>query len=186
MTGGAFDPADRDFATALTALDTQATGWWGKLDTSTGRKALWADLSPATDSGMFGQSYTRLRTVATAWATPGTSLTGDTAVRDGLLDALRFLNTVGYNPSRGESGNWWFWEIGAPRALMDTCESVVPRPNCTLVDHGGTPPGPLPLSASVAHDRGADREKEQGPPASPPHSPKPPLNRGSVKLLLEH
>ncbi|MGW0994768.1 polysaccharide lyase 8 family protein [Streptomyces sp. NPDC002523] len=121
LTGGAFDPADPDFAAALTALDTQAADWWSKVDTSAGRKALWADLSPATDSGMFGQSYTRLRTVATAWATPGTSLTGDAAVRDGLLVALRFLNTVGYNPSRGESGNWWFWEIGAPRALMDTC-----------------------------------------------------------------
>ncbi|MFI7008491.1 polysaccharide lyase 8 family protein [Streptomyces sp. NPDC050145] len=121
LTGGAFDPADPDFAAALTALDTQAAVWWGKIDTSAGRKALWADLSPASDPGMFGQSYTRLRTIATAWATPGTSLTGDAAVCDGLLDALRYLNTVGYNPTRGESGNWWFWEIGAPRALMDTC-----------------------------------------------------------------
>ncbi|QNS03072.1 polysaccharide lyase 8 family protein [Streptomyces xanthii] len=121
LTGGAFDPADPDFEAALTTLDTQAGGWWRGIDTSAGRKALWTDLSPASDPGMFGQSYTRLRTIATAWATPGTSLAGDAAVRDGLLDALRFLNTVGYNPARGESGNWWFWEIGAPRALMDTC-----------------------------------------------------------------
>jgi hyaluronate lyase len=121
LTGGSFDPADPDIAGALAALDTQAAGWWDAVDASAGRTALWADLSPASDPGMFGQSYTRLRTVATAWATPGTSLSGDAAVRDGLLDALRFLNRVGYSPTRGESGNWWFWEIGAPRALMDTC-----------------------------------------------------------------
>ncbi|MEU6657987.1 polysaccharide lyase 8 family protein [Streptomyces sp. NPDC046821] len=121
LTGGAFDTADPDFTAAVDALDTQASAWWQDLDRSAGRKALWADLSPASDPGNFGQSYTRIRTLATAWATPGTSLTGSAEVTDTLLAALRFLNTTGYNPARGESGNWWFWEIGAPRALMDTC-----------------------------------------------------------------
>ncbi|MFD7298200.1 polysaccharide lyase 8 family protein [Streptomyces sp. NPDC059897] len=121
LTGGEVDPDDPDVAAALAALDKQAAGWWKALDRSAGRTALWSDLAPATDPGMFGQSYTRLRTLATAWATPGTSLTEDTAVRDALLDALRFLGATGYNDSRSESGNWWFWEIGAPRALLDTC-----------------------------------------------------------------
>ncbi|MFE6887817.1 polysaccharide lyase 8 family protein [Streptomyces sp. NPDC057694] len=121
LTGGDFDPSDPDVAAAVAALDEQAAAWWRTLDTSAGRTALWPDLSPASDPGMFGQSYTRLRTVATAWATAGTSLSADAAVRDGLLDALRFLHTTGYNATRPESGNWWFWEIGAPRALMDTC-----------------------------------------------------------------
>ncbi|WP_428950881.1 polysaccharide lyase 8 family protein [Streptomyces sp. cg35] len=121
LTGVPFDADDPDFAAALTALDTQATAWWRQLDTSAGRTALWPDLSPAADPGMFGQSYPRLRTLATAWATPGTSLTGDGAVLAALVDALRFLNTGRYDPARSESGNWWFWEIGAPRALMDTC-----------------------------------------------------------------
>ncbi|MFZ3598510.1 polysaccharide lyase 8 family protein [Streptomyces sp. BH104] len=121
LTGGGVDPDDPDVAAALAALDKQAAGWWKALDRSAGRTALWSDLSPASDPGMFGQSYTRLRTLATAWATPGTSLTDDTAVRDALLDALRFLGATGYNDTRSESGNWWFWEIGAPRALLDTC-----------------------------------------------------------------
>nr|BFD88105.1 polysaccharide lyase 8 family protein [Streptomyces sp. Xyl84] len=121
LTGGAFDPRDPDFAAALAALDAEASAWWQRIDTSAGRQALWADLSPAADPGMFGQSYPRLRTLAIAWATPGTSLTGRPAVRDGILDSLRFLHTAGYNASRRETGNWWFWEIGAPRALMDVC-----------------------------------------------------------------
>ncbi|MEU5576282.1 polysaccharide lyase 8 family protein [Streptomyces huasconensis] len=121
LTGGAFDPADPDFAAALKTLDTQAATWWRQLDRSAGRTALWPDLSPVSDPGNFGQSYTRLRTLATAWATPGTSLTGRAEIAGALLEALRLLHTSGYHPGRPESGNWWFWEIGAPRALMDTC-----------------------------------------------------------------
>lgn len=121
LTGGAFDAADPDFAAALKVLDTQASGWWRDLDRSAGRGALWADLTPAKDPGNFGQSYTRLRTIATAWATPGTSLSDSAEAADILLEALRFLHADAYNTGRPESGNWWFWEIGAPRALMDTC-----------------------------------------------------------------
>ncbi|MEU0373534.1 polysaccharide lyase family 8 super-sandwich domain-containing protein [Streptomyces sp. NPDC006283] len=121
LTGGVFDPVDPDFAAALSALDSQAATWLGGLDTSSGRVALWPDLSPASSPDKFGQSYTRLRTIATAWATPGTSLTARAEVLDTLIGSLRFLHTVGYHPNRTESGNWWFWEIGSPRALMDTC-----------------------------------------------------------------
>ncbi|MEV7192813.1 polysaccharide lyase 8 family protein [Streptomyces sp. NPDC093510] len=121
LTGGDFDAADPDFAAALKTLDAQASGWWRQLDRTADRTALWPDLSPASDPGNFGQSYTRLRTLATAWATPGTSLSGSAETADALLGALRFLHSTGYRPDRPESGNWWFWEIGAPRALMDTC-----------------------------------------------------------------
>ncbi|WP_326815447.1 MULTISPECIES: polysaccharide lyase 8 family protein [unclassified Streptomyces] len=119
LTGGAFDPSDADFATAVAALDATAKGLWGTLDRSAGRTALWPDLSPVTDPGNFGQSYTRLRTLATARATPGTSLAGSAEVADALVAALRFAHDTAYNPAKRETGNWWFWEIGAPRALMD-------------------------------------------------------------------
>ncbi|MFE5021839.1 polysaccharide lyase 8 family protein [Streptomyces sp. NPDC056656] len=139
LTGGAFDTDDPDFAAAVKALDTQASAWWKDLDRSAGRKALWADLSPASDPGMFGQSYPRLRTIATAWATPGTSLTGSAEVADTLVAALSFLGTTGYNPARAESGNWWFWEIGAPRALMDTCVLLRSKlPAADLAGHVAT------------------------------------------------
>ncbi|WP_406361911.1 polysaccharide lyase 8 family protein [Streptomyces sp. NBC_01579] len=119
LTGGAFDPSDADFATAAAALDATAKGLWDTLDRSAGRTALWPDLSPVTDPGNFGQSYTRLRTLATAWATPATSLAGSAEVADALVAALRFAHDTAYNPAKRETGNWWFWEIGAPRALMD-------------------------------------------------------------------
>ncbi|MFE9857334.1 polysaccharide lyase 8 family protein [Streptomyces sp. NPDC005780] len=121
LTGGAFDPSDPDFAAGVAALDGTAKGLWDTLDRGAGRTALWADLAPLTAPGNFGQTYTRLRTLATAWATPGTSLAGSTDAADALVSALRFTYDTAYHPSARESGNWWFWEIGAPRALMDTC-----------------------------------------------------------------
>ncbi|MFD0340085.1 polysaccharide lyase 8 family protein [Streptomyces sp. NPDC127117] len=136
LTGGGFDPADPDFTEAVAALDSTAGGLWDTLDRSAGRTALWPDLAPLTDPGNFGQSYTRLRTVATAWATEGTSLAGNAQVADALVAALRFTHDTAYNPARRESGNWWFWEIGAPRALMDC--SVILRdllPAADLADY---------------------------------------------------
>ncbi|MFF9350678.1 polysaccharide lyase 8 family protein [Streptomyces sp. NPDC014734] len=136
LTGRGFDPSDPDFTAAVTALDTTAAGLWDTLDRSTGRTALWPDLTPLTEPGNFGQSYTRLRTLATAWATGGTSLSGDREVADALIAALRLTHDTAYNPARKETGNWWFWEIGAPRALMDCCVVLRDRlPAADLADY---------------------------------------------------
>ncbi|MGW1656824.1 polysaccharide lyase 8 family protein [Streptomyces atratus] len=132
LTGGEFDPADTDFTAALAALSTRAKGLWEAFDRSAGRTALWPDLAPLTDPGNFGQSYTRLRTIAVAWATAGTSLAGSTEVADALVAALRFTYDTAYNPAKRETGNWWFWEIGAPRALMDC--SVILRDRLPAAD----------------------------------------------------
>ncbi|GAA2447947.1 polysaccharide lyase 8 family protein [Streptomyces pulveraceus] len=132
LTGGGFDPADPDFTGAVEALDTTAGELWDTLDRDAARTALWPDLAPLTDPGNFGQSYTRLRTLATAWATEGTSLAGSPQVADALVAALRFTHDTAYNPAKRETGNWWFWEIGAPRALMDC--SVVLRDRLPAAD----------------------------------------------------
>ncbi|MFE7617152.1 polysaccharide lyase 8 family protein [Streptomyces sp. NPDC057496] len=136
LTGGVPDPADPDLAAAVAALDTTARGLWDTLDRGTGRTALWSDLAPLTAPGNFGQSYTRLRTLATAWATAGTSLAGSADVADALVAALRFTHDTAYNPTRPETGNWWFWEIGAPRALMDCAVVLRDRlPAADLADY---------------------------------------------------
>lgn len=136
LTGGGFDPSDPDFAAGVAALDSTAKELWDTLDRTAGRSALWSDLAPLTDPGNFGQCYTRLRTLATAWATPGTSSAGSAEAADALLSALRFTYDTAYHPAARESGNWWFWEIGAPRALMDTCVLLRGRlPAADLADY---------------------------------------------------
>ncbi|MEU6478587.1 polysaccharide lyase 8 family protein [Streptomyces sp. NPDC047017] len=162
-TGGAIDPADPVFAAALTALDTAAAAQWTAMDRATGRTALWPDLAPVTDPGNFSQSYGRLLTLATAWATPGTALHGDETVAGALTDALAFLDDTAFNPSRPETGNWWFWEIGAPRGLMDLCVLLYDRipaeriaAYCAAVDRFCPDPDRRTNSPSLA-ETGANR-----------------------------
>src|SRR5262245_21829970 len=118
-TGGAIDPADPAYENALANLTEQAQQLLDSLITDANRTALWADLPLSSTTGNFSISYTRLKTIALARATPGTTLTKDPAAELGA--ALDFLNARGYNETLPETGNWWFWEIGAPRALLDTC-----------------------------------------------------------------
>ena len=94
---------------------------WRGLDRSARRGALWADLTPVTTDVHVSKSYGRLRALATAWATPGSSLHGREAVAEAVLGALHFLSTTAYHPASPELGNWYHWEIGAPRALLDSC-----------------------------------------------------------------
>ncbi|UUN30803.1 polysaccharide lyase 8 family protein [Streptomyces sp. FIT100] len=126
-TGGAIDPADPVFDAALSALDSAAQAQWSALDRTTGRTALWPDLAPVEAAGNMGQSYGRLLTLATAWSTPGSAFHGDEALAGAVVDALAFLNDRAYHPGRPEAGNWWFWEIGAPRNLMDVCVLLYDR-----------------------------------------------------------
>ncbi|MFF0345455.1 polysaccharide lyase 8 family protein [Kribbella sp. NPDC004875] len=117
-TGGAIDATDSAYAAALSALSEQAQGFADTLITAADRTALWPDLPLSAASGNFSISYTRLKTIALARATSGTTLTD---VGDELGSALDFLNAKSFNETLKETGNWWFWEIGAPRALLDTC-----------------------------------------------------------------
>ncbi|MFI5730909.1 polysaccharide lyase 8 family protein [Kribbella sp. NPDC051587] len=118
-TGGAIDAADPVYAGALANLTREAQGFLDTLNADPNRTALWSDLPLSPASGNFSISYTRLKTIALARATRGTTLTSDPAAA--LASALDFLNQRAYNETLPETGNWWFWEIGAPRALLDTC-----------------------------------------------------------------
>ncbi|MER7245006.1 polysaccharide lyase 8 family protein [Kribbella sp. NPDC000426] len=115
-TGGAIDRGDPAYADALGKLTAQAQQYAGTMITTADRTALWPDLPLSPTSGNFSISYTRLKTMALARAT-----TQSTDWADELSGALDFLNASAYNETLKETGNWWFWEIGAPRALLDTC-----------------------------------------------------------------
>lgn len=118
-TGGAIDASDPAYAAALAGLGAQAQQFLDTMITSADRTMLWPDLPLSPSSGNFSISYTRLKTIALARATRGTQL--ETSAGELLSGALDFLNATSYNETLKETGNWWFWEIGAPRALLDTC-----------------------------------------------------------------
>ena len=95
------------------------TGHWDKLDTSAGRTYLWSDLSSTTSSAHITSSYSRLRAMALAYATYGSTLHGNTALRDDIIAALDWMNANRYGPTTTSYDNWWDWDIGCPLALND-------------------------------------------------------------------
>jgi hyaluronate lyase len=120
LTGGTnLDLADPAIAHSLESLSSSAQSLWNKLVTASDRTYLWADLASTSNSAHITSTYDRLKTMALAYATRGTSLEGNAALRADLLSALDWMNANRYNKDKSEYGNWWDWEVGAPLALND-------------------------------------------------------------------
>lgn len=121
LTGGVTDTADTDYGRPLRVLDRESFEDWEAMDRSEGRTALWADIGPVSEPLGFTNSYVRLRRLALAWATPGTDLFEGPVAATAIVDALDLLYRSGFNENAEPSGNWYWWEIGSPAALMQTC-----------------------------------------------------------------
>ncbi|CAL9414105.1 polysaccharide lyase 8 family protein [Streptomyces sp. enrichment culture] len=128
LLGTGYDPTTEPYKTRLAALGATAADLRATMNPTSG--SLWPDLvyadpEPDTDSesytysGNLGTSYNRLRTLAEAYAQPGTGLTGDAGVLADLLRGLDHLHDEAYNAGQTRYGNWWNWQIGIPQALLD-------------------------------------------------------------------
>ncbi|MEU4573484.1 polysaccharide lyase 8 family protein [Nonomuraea sp. NPDC023979] len=121
LAGGRFDA---DYAAETRAVEGSAKAVLRKLKPSGGRRpSLWPDL-PLDDprTGNFNRAYNRMRTLALGWATPGTAMHRDERVAETAVRALDFLYEHAYHEGLDRRGsNWFWWEIGVPRSLTDTC-----------------------------------------------------------------
>ncbi|WP_406442131.1 polysaccharide lyase 8 family protein [Streptomyces sp. NBC_01613] len=88
------------------------------------------------------QSYSRLWTMTQAYVQQGTGSTGDPALLADVLRGLDHLSATVYNPSTTRYGNWWEWQIGSPRLLMDITAALYDHLTdaqreaaCAAVDH---------------------------------------------------
>ncbi|MFI1400800.1 polysaccharide lyase 8 family protein [Streptomyces sp. NPDC020681] len=114
--GTGYDPASEPYASRLAATGRLAAGFRASMaptDTS-----LWPGHSFDPPAGIT-QSYNRLWSMTQAYAQPGTGLTGDPALLADIVRGLDHLAAKVYNPSTTRYGNWWEWQIGSPRLLMD-------------------------------------------------------------------
>ncbi|WP_020392673.1 polysaccharide lyase 8 family protein [Kribbella catacumbae] len=142
LTGGAsLDPADPDYAAALTRLDNAARASLAKLDRSTTRTAVFTDY-PLTVDPSIANTYVRLEQLATAWATPGSAYHSSPSLLADLQAALESMYQLIYKPGTAEFGNWWSWEIGATRPLASTMvllyAELAPAAReryCAAIDH---------------------------------------------------
>ncbi|MFD8323145.1 polysaccharide lyase family 8 super-sandwich domain-containing protein [Kitasatospora purpeofusca] len=131
LTGTGFDPAAQPFATALAALGERARAQQAAMAPTTG--SLWPDLPLGTVSANITSSYLRLRTMALAWARPGTGSTADAALATAVTTGLDHLHAIAYTPTASAYNNWWDWQIGTPQALLDTCVLVQPLLGATRI-----------------------------------------------------
>ncbi|MFB7510983.1 polysaccharide lyase 8 family protein, partial [Streptomyces broussonetiae] len=164
--GTGYDPGAAPYALRLGQLGVQAREFSGTM--APAPDSLWPG-HPFDPPAGITFSYGRLWTMAQAWAQPGTGATGDPALLDAVLRGLDHLRVRVYNPSTSRYGNWWEWQIGGPRLLMDITAALYERlgadriaaacaavghfvPDAMLTDYSGTSTGAnrVDLCRSVA------------------------------------
>lgn len=120
LTGGtSYNPADPAIATAITSVANAANTQWTSMDKSPARTALWGDAASRTISADINTNYSRLRTMALGYATVGSSLKGNAALRADIIAGLEWMYANRYNENTRIYDNWWHFEIGSPQDLND-------------------------------------------------------------------
>ncbi len=120
LTGGtSYDLSDPKIAAAINRTTATAQSNWDSMDKSVGRTYLWSDLSSTTISAQVTSAYTRLRSMATAYCTYGSSLQNDSALLADIISAMDWMYTNRYNENKSKYDNWWDWNIGAALPVND-------------------------------------------------------------------
>ncbi|SOD83288.1 hyaluronate lyase [Streptomyces sp. Ag109_G2-15] len=137
--GTGYDPAAEPYASRLAQLGELARDFRATM--APAPASLWPGHPFDPPSGITF-SYGRLWTMAQAYVQPGTGSTGDDTLLADLLRGLDHLSTTVYNPAATRYGNWWEWQIGSPRLLMDLTAALYDHLGaarvaaaCAAVDH---------------------------------------------------
>lgn len=137
--GTGYDPAAEPYASRLAETGRLARTFRDAMAPAAG--CLFPGLRFDPPSGITA-SYSRLWTMTQAWLQPGTGSTGDGTMLAGVVRGLDHLSERIYNPSTTRYGNWWEWQIGSPRLLMDIVAALHDeltderlQAACAAVDH---------------------------------------------------
>ena len=137
--GAGYDATVEPYASRLAETGELATGFRQSMAPSA--TSLWPDHPFDPPSGIT-QSYTRLWTMTQAYAQEGTGFTADATLLADITRGLDHLSATVYRPSTTPYGNWWEWQIGSPRLLMDIVavlyDDLAPERRaaaCAAVDH---------------------------------------------------
>ncbi|MEV4096720.1 polysaccharide lyase 8 family protein [Streptosporangium saharense] len=150
--GAGFDPEAEPYRTRLARLGRKAARHRDSMAPTDG--SLWPDQAFPS----FVTTPARLRSMARAYALPGTGVTGDAGLAEAVAVGVDHYRRRVYARGAAQTGNWWHWQIGVPRALLDAAVLVGPRltearsralrdavdhfvPERRLTDYGGTSTG---------------------------------------------
>ncbi len=120
LTGGtSYSLSDPGIATRVSQITAEAQGYWDTLIKSPDRVRLWDDAPFGNASSSVTTTYTRLKSMALAYCTYGSTLKDNTALKADIISALDWMNANVYYAGVSKYQNWWHWDIGAPLALND-------------------------------------------------------------------
>ncbi|MET7638654.1 polysaccharide lyase 8 family protein [Streptomyces sp. NPDC005438] len=114
--GTGYDPAAEPFASRLRETGEEAADIRARMAPTD--DSLFPDLPFDPPAGI-SPSYDRLVTMASAYLSPGTGHTGDQRMLTAVRQGMAHLRERVYNEDTEPYGNWWEWQIGSPRALLD-------------------------------------------------------------------
>ncbi|MFD4629771.1 polysaccharide lyase 8 family protein [Streptomyces sp. NPDC058284] len=114
--GTGYDPADEPYAFRLKETGDLARTF--RTAMAPAAASLWPDAPFDPPSGIT-LSYSRLWTMTQAYVCEGTGSTGDAGLLTDILRGLDHVAATVYHPATTRYGNWWEWQIGSPRLLMD-------------------------------------------------------------------
>ncbi|WP_329115521.1 polysaccharide lyase 8 family protein [Streptomyces sp. NBC_01353] len=137
--GAGFDAGAEPYASRLAETGELARTFRASMAPT--YTSLWPGYPFDPPSGIT-QSYSRLWTMTQAYLQPGTGLTGDATLLADVLRGLDHLSARIYRWGTQPYGNWWEWQIGSPRLLMDIVAALHPylgperiAAACAAVDH---------------------------------------------------
>lgn len=114
------DVNDAAVQAIVEANSSAAQQYWESMQLASGGTALWNDLPvSSSDSTFINSHYNRLKTMALAYQTKGTSLYHNSGLKDDLLQAMDWMLDKLYTDTGTEFGKWWNWDIGVPNRLAD-------------------------------------------------------------------
>jgi hyaluronate lyase len=132
LTGGAsYNVNDPDIISRISDIDDNANQVRGTLQTGTNRtncNCLWTDLASTSNPNHITQSYSRIRSMALAYSTYGSSIQGTdrTTLKAQIVDVFDWMHDNRYSKYlpdgvtlRTTYGTWWDWQIGTPLWVND-------------------------------------------------------------------
>lgn len=124
ITGGQAAATHPALAAKRASIDGTVSTLRETLVKDPARTALWANLpldklgSLAAHTDNMGVTFNQITSLALAWASAGSIHHQDTALLADINGALKFMAGK-YKSTTKKTGNWCFWEIGAPRQVAD-------------------------------------------------------------------
>lgn len=120
------------------SITSTANSYWSTMDTNASRSYLWSNLPLGSDSSDITSTFSQLEAMALAWATPGSSLYGNSSLAAAVAGGMDWMVANAYTPTGKEYDNWWDWEIGGPQAFNNAAALLYPALTATEVTNYGS------------------------------------------------